>query len=113
MVTAVDPDPNIFEMAFDDYLCKPLSRETLAATIDQHLTARSDEGHDDIRRFFSAVSKLDVLESRISYTDLNDHDEYRELKAETRELGARLGAEVDGFGLSASTARASAEDWAG
>jgi two-component SAPR family response regulator len=34
MVTAVDPDLNVLEMAFDDYLCKPLSRETLAATID-------------------------------------------------------------------------------
>jgi len=37
MTTAVDPDLNILEMEFDDYLCKPVDRETIMQTLEQHL----------------------------------------------------------------------------
>jgi DNA-binding response OmpR family regulator len=34
MVTAVDPDLGVVEMPFDDYLCKPVAREDVRATVD-------------------------------------------------------------------------------
>jgi len=43
MLTAVDPDLNILEMDFDDYLRKPVDGETLLSTLARHLDARADE----------------------------------------------------------------------
>lgn len=34
MITAVDPDSDIVEMAFDDYLTKPISKDELLDTVE-------------------------------------------------------------------------------
>ncbi|MEF8820989.1 MAG: response regulator, partial [Halovenus sp.] len=46
MVTAVDPDFDIIEMPFDDYVIKPVSREDLFETINRVLrTSEYEERH--------------------------------------------------------------------
>jgi Response regulators consisting of a CheY-like receiver domain and a winged-helix DNA-binding domain len=40
MVTAIDPDVDIVDMEFDDYLCKPIGKETLIEAIEHQLTAQ-------------------------------------------------------------------------
>lgn len=94
MSTAVDPDLNILEMDFDDYLCKPIFRETLLDTLDQHLDRPGQES-SDIDEFFSLVSKIDVLQQEMSESELRNSDEFRRLKSRIEELGPQLREEVD------------------
>jgi DNA-binding response OmpR family regulator len=64
MVTAIDPDLDILAMDFDDYLSKPIKRDTLVQAVDQQL----DFIHDPNRKldeFFKLVSTLEVLEERL------------------------------------------------
>jgi DNA-binding response OmpR family regulator len=89
MTTAVDPDLNILEMDFDDYLSKPIETETLLATLDQQLDSRRSSD-PKLEEFFSVVSKLEVLESELTPAELADRDEYERRKREAEELGREL-----------------------
>jgi DNA-binding response OmpR family regulator len=95
MTTAVDPDLNILEMDFDDYLCKPILRETLLETLDQHLEVRGDG--DRLDEFFRLVSKLSVLEEEKTRSELADSEEYEQLRRRAEELGQDLRDSVDDF----------------
>jgi DNA-binding response OmpR family regulator len=96
MTTAVDPDLNILEMDFDDYLCKPILADTLVTTLEQHVDSK--QGTDPrLDEFFQIVSKLDVLESKLSKTELERSDEYKQLKQRAEELGSELNDSVSDF----------------
>jgi DNA-binding response OmpR family regulator len=96
MATAVDPDLNILEMDFDDYLCKPIFQETLLDTLDQHID-RSSGGEQELDEFFSIVSKLSVLEDEKTPAELDASAEYAQLKARANELGSELREDVADF----------------
>ena len=89
MTTAVDPDLNILEMDFDDYLSKPIERETLLETLDRHLNSQ-EAGDPRLEEFFSTVSKIEVLEEEVGAAQLADSEEYAELKDRAGELGREL-----------------------
>ncbi|ELZ20663.1 signal receiver domain-containing protein [Halosimplex carlsbadense 2-9-1] len=89
MTTAVDPELNILEMDFDDYLSKPIETETLLSTLDTQLDSRQS-GDPKLEEFFSVVSKLEVLESELTPAELADSDEYEHRKREAEELGREL-----------------------
>ncbi|WP_135363901.1 response regulator transcription factor [Halosimplex halophilum] len=89
MTTAVDPDLNILEMDFDDYLAKPIETEALLSTLDQQLDGRQS-GDPKLEEFFSTVSKLEVLESELTPAELADSDEYERRKREAERLGREL-----------------------
>lgn len=57
MVTAIDPDTDIIEMPFDDYICKPALKSELLSTIDHHLTT------DDNSEPIGAVDELEEARS--------------------------------------------------
>jgi DNA-binding response OmpR family regulator len=84
MVTAVDPNFDIIEMPFDDYLCKPVDKETLIEAIEQQLTAK--EYDETVSALFRATSKLTVLESEMSDEELSSSTEYQRLKEMTTEM---------------------------
>ena len=105
MTTAVDPDLNILEMDFDDYLCKPVFRETLLETLDQHL-GRIDGEDARLDEFFSLVSKLSVLEEEKTRTELEESERYRDLKARADELGQELRGSIENFDEILETHRA-------
>ena len=96
MATAVDPDLNILEMDFDDYLCKPIDQETLVDTLDHHVdsTSPAREGLDE---FFSLVSKLSVLEAEQTATELEASAEYDRLTRRAEELERDLRKDVADF----------------
>jgi len=96
MATAVDPDLNILEMEFDDYLCKPIDRETLVGTLANHLDPVARRT-DDVATFLSLLSKIDVLKAERSPAELADSDEYQRLEARAAELETRLRESVDEF----------------
>lgn len=96
MLTAVDPDLNILEMDFDDYLSKPVEGETLRETLKHHLeTARDEMVTDDLTEFLSLVAKLDVLESELSYSEQQSSREFQRVKERLRTLQSELEGEVD------------------
>ena len=77
MVTAVDPGFDIVDLPCDDYLCKPVSKRTLEATIDQQLAARSYDR--SVRELLRAISKLAVLEATKPDSELAVSARYQEL----------------------------------
>jgi DNA-binding response OmpR family regulator len=96
MSTAVDPDLNILEMDFDDYLCKPIFRETLLETLEQHLDRPgTSTEEDDLDRFLSLISKIDVLKEELSHGELENSEEYQRLKSEAEDLAPKLREEID------------------
>ena len=84
MITAVDPDVDIIEMEFDDYLCKPVGKETLVKTVDQHLAI--SEYSATMQELFSATSKIGVLRAELSDEELDASAEYQELKDRVSKL---------------------------
>jgi len=84
MVTAVEPDFDILEMGFDDYLVKPVTSDTLRDTVKTLLTRNDyDAGVQDL---FSLTSKKAMLEAEKSASELADNEEYQELTARIDEL---------------------------
>jgi len=104
MTTAVDPDLNILEMDFDDYLCKPIDSDTLLTTLDQQLDARP-ANDPRLEEFFSVVSKIEILEAELSPSELAESEEYADLKAEAEELGRELDDSHPDFGELVATFR--------
>ena len=96
MMTAVDPDLNILEMEFDDYLTKPVDAETLHSSLERQLDTRQEED-PRLAEFFSTVSKLDVLESELPPSALADSEEYAQLERRAQTLGEELDAAYDDF----------------
>ncbi|WP_415380989.1 HalX domain-containing protein [Halosimplex sp. TS25] len=84
MVTAVDPDFDIVDMPFDDYLTKPVMLEDLYEAVDRMLTR---ENYDDrMQEFFSLASKKATLEAEMEYAELQNNEEYKRLEAEVETL---------------------------
>ena len=84
MVTAVEPDFDILEMGFDDYLVKPVTSDTLRETVEGLL--RRGEYDTEVQELFSLTSKKAMLESENSASDLADNDEYQRLTDRIEEL---------------------------
>jgi len=92
MVTAVDPDFDISEMAFDTYLTKPVSDEELRETVDELLTLA---GYDEqIRERFAVAEKLALLEAEKTQQELVASDEYQSLQERAAELDAEASETV-------------------
>ena len=87
MVTAVEPDFDILEMGFDDYLVKPVTSDTLRETVEGLL--RRGEYDTEVQELFSLTSKKAMLESEKSASDLADNEEYQRLTDRIEELRER------------------------
>ena len=84
MVTAVDPDFDIIEMPFDDYVIKPVSREDLFDTIDRLLVCAEYE--EKLQRYYSLTSKYAALLANKSNTELENSDEFHNLRDERERV---------------------------
>lgn len=89
MVTAIDPDIDIIDLQFDDYLVKPVSADELRDAVERML-ARND--HDDkIREAIAVASKMATLESKMEIAELEASQEYAELDRKFEELREDIG----------------------
>jgi len=86
MVTAVDPDFDVLELPFDDYLCKPVEREDLRAAIDQQ---RRILAYEVLGAYFSAESKRAVVDAQTSEQRRDDHDGYADVVKRADRLRGR------------------------
>ena len=78
MVTAVEPDFDIIQMGFDDYLVKPVSKEDLLSTIDQLLLRSTYD--EQIQQFFALASKKALLDSQKTEAELRSSEKYARLE---------------------------------
>jgi len=95
MVTAVEPDFDIVEMGFDDYLVKPVTKDALHETVTELL--RRSEYDTGVQEFYALASKKGLLESEKSQSTLDDSEEYRELTERMEELRGRLDEALTAF----------------
>lgn len=89
IVSAVDPDFDIVEMEFDDYLTKPVSGEDIKRTVEDllRLAAYDDEVSEEV----SLTKKQATLEARKSEAELDAHDQYRRLRERRKRLQSEVG----------------------
>jgi two-component system response regulator AdeR len=95
MVTAVDPDFDIIEMGFDDYLVKPVSKDELMQVVESVQSRSTYE--TDIQEYYALVSKKSLLESEKSERELADNDEYQDLADRVDDLRGRVDDAVSGM----------------
>lgn len=89
MLTAVEPDVDIVEMPFDDYVTKPIDNDELLALVE---TLRLRSEHDDeIQRLFRLAAKETVLED----ADKEATAEYERLVAEIERLRSEVDTALD------------------
>jgi len=95
MLTAVDPGMDILDMPFDDYLCKPIEKEDLAAAITQQLRAqRYDER---LSEYLEVSSKLALLEAELPSRELKEHDELQTLSKRAETLKSQMDETLEEF----------------
>ena len=96
MVTAVDPDFEIIDMGVDDYVVKPVSKDTLVDLVERLETIST---YNEQRRQLTAKKlKRNVLEVEKSRPELEASDRFAELEAEIEDLKAtveRLAADLE------------------
>lgn len=88
MVTAVNPDFDIIQMGFDDYLTKPIGQDELRETVERLATQSTYDDH--VRDYLSLVSKKMVLEDEKDREELEASEEYARLEWELLDSRNRL-----------------------
>lgn len=78
MLTAVDPDFDIIEMGFDEYLTKPVTASTLVATADRLLTRATYT--EKLDEYLTLVAKRSALQAEKSPATLAASEEYARLE---------------------------------
>lgn len=77
MVTAVEPEFDIINLPFDEYIVKPVSKTQLRETVESLLTRSNlDEAVQDC---FAMASKKVALENTFPPDELEMNEEYRKL----------------------------------
>jgi DNA-binding response OmpR family regulator len=95
MVTAVDPDFDIIEMPFDDYVIKPVSREDLFETIERLLTC--SEYEERLRRYYALTAKHATLLANKPESELSESDRFEQLETEMHEMRESLDETIAKF----------------
>jgi DNA-binding response OmpR family regulator len=95
MVTAVDPDFDIIEMPFDDYVIKPVSREDLFETIERLLTC--SEYEERLRRYYALTAKHATLLANKPESELSESSRFEQLETEMHEMRDSLDETIAKF----------------
>ena len=86
MVTSEDPDLDLLDMAFDEYLTKPVGQDALRAVVAD-LVERS-EYDDQLQEYLALRSKLATLQAENPSDELEATEEYDRLRARLDALDA-------------------------
>jgi len=88
MVTAVDPDFDIIDLGVDDYLVKPVSKQSLREVVDRLLTI--SEYNERLQEYTSKKLKRNVLRVEKPKTELDSNERYNRLESELESLEREL-----------------------
>lgn len=94
MVTAVEPELDIIDLGFDDYLRKPVDRETLLETVERLL--RRSTYDDTVTDFFAAARKQALL-SESDDPSVTESEEFAGLEDDLADLRGSLDDVVADF----------------
>jgi len=95
MVTAVDPDFDIVEMPFDEYIPKPVDRPELRDVVDRLLRVGAyDRRLNDL---YAVTSKIAVLQAEKTNAELDGDDRYDELLERRDALRRETDELLDAF----------------
>jgi DNA-binding response OmpR family regulator len=86
MVSAVDPDFDVIDMGFDDYLTKPVRAEGLREAVER--LRALDEYEQKYQELSSKLVTKNILEVEKTPAELEESDRFRELQARIEELEA-------------------------
>ena len=98
MVTAVNPDFDIVEMPFDEYLTKPVSRANLLDAVSDMLIRTTYDNR--VQEYFAVASKKATLETQKNTPQLEASDEYQTVNERLEKLRERAdttAADIDDF----------------
>jgi DNA-binding response OmpR family regulator len=88
MVTAVEPDFDIIEMGFDEYIVKPIRREELTGVVESLLSRSAYDSQ--LQEFFSLASKRAALQSQKGQHELENSEAYHQLTERVEQLRTEL-----------------------
>jgi len=74
LVSAVDPDIDVVDTAYDAYLVKPLDSETLHRIVEELVTVQQYDG--SVRDQYALLQQLTTLEQAGSERNLHERDTY-------------------------------------
>ena len=94
MVTAVEPQLDIVDLGFDDYLRKPVDRETLRDSVGRLLRRSAYDA--TVQQYFAAARKRALL-VETDRDAVTDSAEFQRLDAELAELRDRLDGVLEDF----------------
>ena len=77
MVTAVEPDTDVLQMEFDEYLVKPVESDDLRSAVERMLARNAME--DRLRAMIAVASKLATLESKLDISQQERSDRHQQL----------------------------------
>lgn len=95
MVTAVDPDFDIVDMPFEDYLQKPVDRDDLHTAIQNQLAA--SEYDEQVDEFLELNTKIGLLEAQKPSHELEQSEEVDEIRERAEDLKEELDETVMEF----------------
>jgi len=95
MVTAVDPDVDIIDMEFDDYVVKPVTRSEVLDTVERLL--RVSEYERTLREYYRVTRKHVALSNASGTADLEEGPEFAELTERRERLHEELEATAERF----------------
>ncbi|GAA0247250.1 response regulator [Haladaptatus pallidirubidus] len=93
MITAVAPDYDIIDMAFDEYVTKPVDGERLRTTVKE-LLSRTQYA-DGLTHYFSLVSTHASLVAEHPHDELRGNEEFVALEAELDTVRDTIDNAVD------------------
>jgi DNA-binding response OmpR family regulator len=82
MVTAVDPDFDVVEMGFDDYLVKPVGREEVHDVVEKLLDRRTYD--EQVQELLALTEKKAKLEAHHPPEELRSDERYERLDERIR-----------------------------
>ena len=107
MLTGVEPELDIVDMGFDEYLKKPVSGDELRETVE---ALRQRSRYDArLQRYFALASKFAALKAEHDHEDLANEASYVELRERLSRLRDELDASLsqlstrDGYAVAADT----------
>lgn len=90
MVSAVAPDYDVLDMAFDDYVTKPVDPGGLVDAVDLQAETLDDE---QLRALVRAIAKRRILEATKSEPELDANEGVQRLRERERRLREQVGTD--------------------
>jgi DNA-binding NtrC family response regulator len=94
LMTAVDPDFDIIDIDFDEYLTKPVMRDDIEEVIET--LEQRPATNETVRRYHAFISKKQTLETEKTRSELKHSSDYQRLVDRVETLAAEAGISDQG-----------------